>query len=130
MATVFREERSGKSGLILLLIIAIVLFAIAVGTLPFTKHADNSHADEKINASSMVAMVTAGTCRDMRVYNCPDDATIKILCKVGNNVVGGLVIGVNADGTHHVITGYAGRQKYWNNKVDGCYYMGGTFALQ
>lgn len=130
MATAIRDERSGHSGVILLLIIAFVLFAIAVGTLPFTKHAETSHADEKINASSMVALVTAGACRDMQVYDCPDDATIKILCKVGNNVVGGLVIGVNADGTHHVITGYAGRGAYWNNKVDGCYYMGGTFALQ
>jgi len=112
-------------------LVAIALIALgAVATLPLTDHAQTKHQDEKVNATSLVALVTAGTCRDMQVYDCPDDATIKILCKVGNNVVGGLVIGTKFDGSHHIITGYGGRPAYWQNNVNNCRYIGGLFAVQ
>ncbi|MHC4748340.1 MAG: hypothetical protein ACYTFW_00565 [Planctomycetota bacterium] len=111
----------GVAALIILVAsVLATLIAIAVGGIPLTKHAETSHVDDKINATTLAALVVGGTCKDMKVYDCPEDATIKILCKVGRNTVGGLIIGIRADGTRQIITGYAARPEYWYNNVKGC----------
>ena len=118
------------TGLILLAIVFLIgIMALALLDLPFTKHAETSHQEQSINAASLVTMIEAGLCHNLEVYDCPDNATIVILCKIKNNVVGGLVLGINLDGTKHIITGYPARPSYWRNNVSGCRYMGGTFAL-
>lgn len=128
MASGYYSENDNRAGLILFLLIAAVLAAVAVGALPLTDHATTSHADEPVNASSLAALVSIGMCRDMKVYDCPEEATIKILCKVGKNVVGGLVIGIRADGTQQIITGYAARSSYWESNTSRCREIDGVFT--
>ena len=130
MAEVRTYETKNNSAIWIILFIAVILAALALVDLPLTIHAETKHVDEKVNAASLITMITAGACRDMEVFDCPNNATTVILCKIKNNIVGGLVLGTSLDGTQHIITGFAARPKYWKNNVSGCRYMGGTFALQ
>ena len=124
------DNRNNPQAKLILILLVIIALAVAVGTLPLTEHAETKHVDETVNAASLAASVSAGTCRDMKVYVCPEESTIKILCKVGKDTVGGLVIGTNLDGSHQIITGYAARRSYWENNVNGCNETGSFFALQ
>ena len=119
------EDGSGGS-LIGVFLLAIILLALAivlwpvisdvlgdVETIPMTQHAREGHLNEGINATAMVEMIASGHCREMEVYECPADATTKVLCKVSGNTWGGLIIGLLDDGTSEIITGYAARYSYW-----------------
>ena len=140
----YYEEESGGS-LIGVFLIAVILLALAVvlwpvisdvlgdvETIPMTQHAEQSHRNEAVNATALVEMSASGNCWEMEIYDCPADATTKVLCKVGGNTWGGLIIGLLDDGTSEIITGYAARYSYWRKIVDedGCTASGGSgFAL-
>jgi hypothetical protein len=118
-----------KPILIFLAAVAVIIALFALDAIPLTSHAQQSHQHEKINASAIVAAITAGSCRNIEVYFCEDEGTTKVLCKMGNNLWGGLIIGSNYRGEETVITGYGARYSYWKNNVDGCSFMGGPLAV-
>jgi uncharacterized protein (UPF0333 family) len=122
-------NKNRKNILILFFLFIAIIVWYALGTMPLTSHATESHANEAINAGAVVSAVTAGACRKIEVYDCPDEGTIKVLCKMGDKVWGGLIIGIDLQGNHKIITGYGARKSYWDNNVDGCRYMGGALAV-
>jgi hypothetical protein len=127
MAEFIADAGSRLGGLLLLLfivlIVALVLGVGMIGELPLTRHAEKSHQSQPVNAQTLMALITAGSCFEVEVYECPAEQTIKILCKIGESRWGGLIIGTSG-GTHQVITGYEGTRNHWENKVQGCRYTG------
>jgi hypothetical protein len=133
------STRGGNFGLTFVLLALALLLAVffsslvadipSIADIPFTQHALNKHIRDSTNAVDLVNRVNTGNCKDMRVYVCPEDYTVIILCRLGNNKVGGLVIGVL--GNPVVVTGYPASSRYWVKKTDTCLPPGSNlpFAL-
>lgn len=107
-----------------IILIAMLLIAVAtvvalprLDDLPMTRHAQTSHVGQKVDALKMKKIITNGNCKDMKVYKCDYDDTFKVMCNLGPDLRGGLLIGATV---HQVITGYSGRTDYWDGVLSRC----------
>lgn len=119
--------------LVLITLLAILVLATLVasfvgplGSIPLTRHAQNAHQGQAINASTLIDDISNNGCKEVQIWDCPD-ATMKILCKKGRNLWGGLIVGINQSGDFHVITGYGAREAYWENVIKPCIYTGSVW---
>jgi len=137
MALSISPNRTVSPAPILALAALFALAAIAVAApalprladIPMTQHAMSAHAHQSINATRLVNDINGGKCRDMQVYNCEAEETIKIGCAYGPRIVGMLVIGL-ASADPQIVTGYGSRRSYFDGNTSDCTPLGGLpFAL-
>ena len=117
MELTYQKTKISFSILVLLFVAIAALLVASVGLndLPFTNHAEQSHAQEKWNARSIAAYMDAGYCKP-RKYECPGDNADLYVCDLENDLSIGLWVGRFVQ---RVITGYAAPHDYWNNRL-GC----------
>jgi hypothetical protein len=107
---------------LLLLLAAAATIAMILGAgrdVIYTNHAILSHADQAINASTIIAMIQAGTCTPT-VYDC--GRNMLALCPLQNGNLGGVFYAIENDKLI-IITGFQGSRGFWERKTRGCRQM-------
>ena len=124
MATTTLDNRNNNGLWFYLLVFAClaIVFAVTLGALELTQHAEQGRENTTLDAAAIAKMIDDGICKPVEAWECPLYNQRKVICKIKGNLWGGLILGT-ATNPPVIVTGYPATYAYWQAAClrDECY---------